>query len=215
MATGSARPGLDPARWSSLVSRIAPGLGADATFRVLRDAYGERHRAYHTAAHIADCLERFDEARDLCATPDEVEYALWLHDVVYATRSADSEARSADLADEWLAQGGASPEVRARVRAMILATVHGGDPPRGDAALMLDIDLSILGADEARFDAYEDNVRREFRWVPGPLFRSKRAELLEAFLARPRLFVTDDFHGRFEDAARANLRRSIDRLRRA
>lgn len=220
---------LDQEKWAQLVLRIAPALDASATYEALALAYDESHRAYHSARHIVDCLAQFEGARDLCARPNEAEFALWLHDVVYKTRGGDSELKSAELAAKWLREGGADAAVPKRVYHMILATQHGGPPATdgsggsssgeadadliADTELMLDVDLSILGRDEKAFDEYESNVRAEFRWVPGPMFRSKRAELLEQFLARPRLFATPRFFDRYEAQARANLARSIEMLR--
>ena len=42
-------------------------------------------------------------------------------------------------------------------------------------------------ADPARFDEYEDEIRAEYAWVPGPIFRSKRREVLRGFGARERI----------------------------
>ena len=72
--------------------------------------------------------------------------------------------------------------------------------------------LGILGAAPERFDEYEGQVREEYGWVPGFLFRSTRRRILDGFLARPRIYATDHLHERREESARANLRRSIERL---
>jgi predicted metal-dependent HD superfamily phosphohydrolase len=55
-------------------------------------------------------------------------------------------------------------------------------------------------------------VRDEYRHVPELLFRTKRRSVLQGFLARPRLYNTEAYVDRLEAQARANLRRSIDRL---
>jgi predicted metal-dependent HD superfamily phosphohydrolase len=77
----------------------------------------------------------------------------------------------------------------------------------------VDIDLSILGAEAERFDEYEVQVRQEYAWVPGPVFRHKRREILQGFLARPHIYATEWFQRRFEAVARNNLQRSVARLR--
>lgn len=199
-------------RLAALFDELGLSLDASACFSTLEAAYGEPHRAYHDASHIEDCLARLDEARELCERPAEVEFALWLHDVIHRTRGGDSEGESAEMAADWLTRGGAAADVVGRVRDMILATKHGPEVPAGDAAVMLDIDLSILGRDAEAFDRYDANVRREYRWVPGPLYRRKRREVLEGFLARPRIYVTERFFERYEAQARLNLARSIQEL---
>lgn len=77
---------------------------------------------------------------------------------------------------------------------------------------MTDIDLAILGAPQARFDEYEDQIRREYAWVPEADFRAGRARILESFLARPRIFQTRHFNARLEESARENMARSLARL---
>ena len=128
---------------------------------------------------------------------------------MYRSRGGDNETESADLAVLWLMRGGATVAVADRVRELILATEHGTDESAdGDVAIMLDIDLSILGADDERFAAYEDGVRHEYRWVPGPLYRKKRAEVLRGFLERTPLYRTEYFRERLETRAKQNLRRA-------
>ncbi len=201
-------------RWRSVVTAIGAAFDVRATFEDLQSAYSERHRAYHDVAHIDDCLARFDEVADECEHPLQVELALWFHDVIYASRRHDNEEASARAARSALAATSLTAESHDRIEALIMATVHNAPPRSPDAATLVDIDLSILGRDAARFDEYEDQVRREYRWVPGPIFRSKRAELLELFLARPRIYATETFYQRYEAMARKNLARSIARLRR-
>ena len=67
----------------------------------------------------------------------------------------------------------------------------------------------ILGAAEARFAEYEAQIRREYNWVPGWLFRRKRKAILREFLARAPLYGTACFHDRLEAQARRNLARAI------
>jgi predicted metal-dependent HD superfamily phosphohydrolase len=202
---------LDLSRWATLCDRL--GLGhAASRFAILSTAYAEPHRRYHDAAHIVECLAHLDDARHLAARPDEVELALWLHDVVYRPLRSGNEARSAKLAGWWLRAAVAPEEVVQRVQGLILCTTHREAPAGEDQALVQDIDLAILGAGPERFAEYERQIRQEYRWVPGKLFRRRRAELLRSFLARDALYGTAWFRERFETAARRNLEGALRRL---
>jgi predicted metal-dependent HD superfamily phosphohydrolase len=184
-----------------------------ATFSALVAAYGEKHRAYHTGQHIDYCLQQLDAAPGIAREPAEVELALWFHDAVYNPHSSDNEARSADWACTLLVRHNA-PAVRVeRVRAHIMATCHEAPATTPDSELVVDVDLSILGADEVTYGAFETNVRQEYRWVPSILFRRKRAEILESFLARPKIYSLEFFHTRYEEQARRNLTKAISALR--
>lgn len=181
-------------------------------FDALRAAYSEPHRAYHTAGHISACLGHLDEAADLADAPDEIEIALWFHDAIYKTRAQDNERRSAKWAADFLTSAGAPDDAVARVHGHIIATEHRAVPDEPDSALLVDIDLAILGSTPPVYRDFETNIRREYSWVPGLLFRRKRREVLESFLARPRIYATDRFRDRLEVAARSNLTAAISNL---
>lgn len=188
------------------------GLGAapdEALYRELMARYAEPHRAYHTARHLDECFARLDEAAALAGQIHEVGLALWFHDAIYEARKHDNEERSATWARTAALQAGVPDTVAGRVHDLILATKHDAAPVAGDAALVTDIDLAILAAPADRFDEYERQIRQEYSWVPGFLFRRKRREILEGFLARPHIYATGHFRERWEAPARANLERSL------
>ena len=61
------------------------------------------------------------------------------------------------------------------------------------------------------FDEYERQVRQEYAWVPGLLYRAKRRAVLQGFLDRERIFTSGAFDAD-EARARENLVRSLARL---
>ncbi|MFO0967748.1 MAG: hypothetical protein U0793_19475 [Gemmataceae bacterium] len=194
--------------WERLTGKPPP----DDLFVALADSYAAPERAYHNAAHILDCLGELDACRACAVHPDEIEIALWFHDAVYDSRRADNEERSAAWASSALTASGAAQERVERVVALVLATKHTEPPGSTDAALLVDIDLSILGREPDVFDRYDFGIRREYAWVPEQTYRRERGGILRRFLARPRLFATDFFQHRYEAPARANLERALKRL---
>jgi predicted metal-dependent HD superfamily phosphohydrolase len=203
---------LDQQRWLDLWSRLgAQGSGA-SIFAQLAAAYAEPERAYHTAEHIRDCLAELDLSRDLAQYPDEVEAALWFHDAVYRPGASDNEDQSAELARTALSVGAVPHEVADRTAALVLATRHAGVPNSPDEQLICDIDLSILGREPGIFDAFERQIRREYAWVPEPMYRRERSAVLSGFLRRRSIYQTNQFRHRYEALARANLERLIEKL---
>ena len=85
--------------------------------------------------------------------------------------------------------------------------------PGTDLALMIDIDLAILGNSWVRFSEYEQAIRGEYAWVPADVFCSKRATILEKFLVRDRIYSTEWFQRKHEQPARENLMKSIQNLK--
>lgn len=201
------------ARWGDLWQRLGAHSAPEPIFDELVRRYREPQRAYHTLDHIRDCLFQLDQVRDLAEHADEIEVALWCHDVIYDPHVADNELRSAAWAEKILREGDVSADVTARVQSLILATQHHTPPQRLDATLIVDIDLSSLGHTAAEFDRYHAAIRQEYRWVPEAPYCEARAKVLESFLARPAIYQTAWFHDRYEAQARQNLARAIRNLR--
>ena len=174
--------------------------------------YREPQRHYHTVQHLDECFERWPEVRAHAEHPAEVELALWFHDAIYDTHRPDNEALSAALALGAALGLGVAQESAQRISDLILCTRHAVEPEGADAEALIDVDLSILGAAPQRFDEYEVQVRQEYAWVPEQMFRQRRAEILEQFLARRQIFSTSIVRERYEARARANLARSLKAL---
>ena len=193
--------------------RAWSGAGARGDGQSWRDAllarYREPQRHYHTLQHLAECLALFDGAIGLARHPAAVELGLWFHDAIYDVKSSRNEEASADWAREVLLGAGVAAGFAERVHALVLATRHTAQPEDADEQLLVDIDLSILGATRERFDEYERQIRAEYAFVPGFLFNLKRRQILRSFLDRPRIYATGHFHARLEQAARVNLTRAL------
>jgi predicted metal-dependent HD superfamily phosphohydrolase len=197
------------ALWSALGAR---GPGRDA-FVGLCASYTKPHRAYHDPSHLGACFRLLDDpaVRALAEHPAEVEAALWFHDVVYDTHRTDNEEQSAAWATERLAGAGVAAPIVRRVAEHVLATAH-HEARSADAQLVVDVDLSILGADERTFLRFEAAIRREYAWVDGARYVAGRAAVLSRFLARPSVYRTALLRERFEERARANLAGALARL---
>ena len=193
-------------------ARSLEGLGAtvdpEPLYARLATAYREPHRRYHTLEHVAHALGWLDWSFSLAERPHEVALALWFHDVVYEPARADNEARSAHVAREELTRAGVASEVVERIAALILAT-RDHDAQRGDAALLVDIDLAILGASEEAFAEFERQVRDEYRAFDDRTYALGRARVLRRLASREPLFRTGFLAAELERRAQRNLAHAI------
>jgi predicted metal-dependent HD superfamily phosphohydrolase len=202
-------------RWNALCERTG-AFGkveeADLTFEMIHTLYTHPPRAYHNLDHIAQCLAVFDGVRMLAEDKDAVEFALWLHDSVFFPERPDNEARSADAAGTVAGLLGCRAEFADRVRTLIHATRHSEPPEPGDTALVADIDLSILAADDAAYDAYSRAIHDEFSFAGEQMFRDGRRAFLRRMLDRDRIFATRYFRKEMEGRARGNMERELGEM---
>ncbi|MGH9844101.1 MAG: HD domain-containing protein [Blastocatellia bacterium] len=200
--------------WMDLTGIYRAPQEASRIYEELTTLYASPDRAYHNLSHIDWLLE---EARGFQASLrhyDAVRMAIWFHDAIYETSRSDNEERSADLAERSLAALGAEAETATLVRAMIVATnAHTADKLPEDGRLFLDLDLSILGSDEAVYNKYARAIRKEYAWVPSLIYKRKRRKVLESLLDRKRIFFTDAVFEARESLARRNIGQELSKLR--
>ncbi len=202
---------LSAARWNDLAARLGIAQPLVA-FRWLEAHYQERARKYHTPHHINECLAVLERCSHAEAGNPLVEYALWFHDAIYNTFSKKNEERSALAAARVLDKSGRSAQDCAQVHALILATRHGQQPAEAPAQLMVDVDLSILGAEADRYAEFELQIRAEYWWVPTAMYRRQRGAILHSFMMRPSVYATHEFRERYERQARNNLAWGLEQL---
>jgi predicted metal-dependent HD superfamily phosphohydrolase len=198
----------------SWVNLLAPfgvtPAAAYPPFDRLVEAYSEPHRHYHTLEHVGEVLRVVGRLKG----GPVVQLAVWYHDAAYDPKAKDNEARSGDLAERELVALGLSAEVTKRVAGLVRSTAHfdGTTFVGPDFDTLHDADLAILGASEVRYARYAADVRKEYAWVPDADYRAGRREVLETFLARPRIYRTEALFAEGEEAARRNLAGEIAAL---
>jgi predicted metal-dependent HD superfamily phosphohydrolase len=178
----------------------------------LRVRYAEPHRHYHTWSHVLACLDARRRITD--ASLPEVDLALLFHDAVYELLAADNEARSGLLLVEEGRRAWMNEAVLQRARVLVQATKHDRAPAieSEEACIVLDADLSILGADRDAFDAYDRAIRREFASVDATSYAAGRGAVLRSFLERPSIYATRPAQRLWEASARRNLGDALARL---
>jgi predicted metal-dependent HD superfamily phosphohydrolase len=187
-------------------------------YRVLTRFYGQKHRHYHTLAHVDDCLREADAFQ--AAQPDflpaemwlAIELALWFHDVIHQPRADDNEERSADLFEAIASAAKVPGAFTASVRRLVLATKIDTPSPTTAEQVIIDCDLASLGYPPATFRRSAVAIRKEHNFVPNEEFAETRRGALLRLSRRPSIFRTDFMRHRYEPQARANLAAALARL---
>jgi predicted metal-dependent HD superfamily phosphohydrolase len=201
-------------RFEALWQRCArPDVLMDALpiCRDVIDRYAEPQRRYHTVEHLTHCLVEHDRASSQMSRPDPVEMALWFHDAIFEPGAADNERHSADI---FVAYGEHSLPTSfvEEVRALILLTTHRHKPDTEEGCFVVDIDLSSFGIPWDEFLRDSRRVRDERTDLGDEDYYRAQTGFLRSLLDRPRIFHTAFFHSLYEDTARANIARAMQRI---
>ena len=176
--------------------------------------YNESQRAYHSLQHIQQLFTQFEQIKHHLNEPHIIALALFYHDVIYAPTRADNELKSAEYAVEALRPYFSAAQCQ-YIYALIMMTANhklaecSNAQKNFDAAYLLDMDLSILGASWSEYEQYAQAVRQEYAHVSNIDYRVGRIAVLTELLAHPTLYLTDYYSTRLETQARQNIKREI------
>ncbi|MFD2247805.1 hypothetical protein [Pontibacter ruber] len=201
--------------WEALCSKYTSDLAiVRQLWEELAQAYTSTGRHYHTLEHLAYMLELAAEYNDDSQQHDLLLFAIFYHDVVYSSTRSDNEEKSAELSEKRLTKIGCLPsEDIVLVKEMILATKAHQLHSETIINLLLDLDLAILGAVKAQYDAYSQNVRKEYSIYPDLIYKPGRRKVLQHFLQQSHIYKTPAFQQQFEEQARQNLLRELESLK--
>ena len=223
-------------RWNTLLRRVSrtstststgsgtrtgTGGGTDPApyARDLLARWDEPQRRYHDRAHLRAVLDRVEElAPHVSGDPgfsrDAVLLAAWFHDAVYRPDRSENEERSARLAERALPEAGVPDALTAETARLVRLTVtHDPSPDDTNGAVLCDADLAVLAGSPEAYARYAADVREEYAFVPDPLFREGRANVLRQLLSHEHLFRTRYGRDNWEHTARRNLTTELELLR--
>ena len=201
---------------STMTSDISPKQ-IDRLWQDIVTRYGEPQRAYHTLNHIEQLLVQLENINHILSEPHITALALYYHDVIYDPTRSDNELQSAELATDALSSY-LSPEQCQQIYALIMMTANHqidtlvDSDKYNDAAYLLDMDLSILGAPWSAYEQYAKAIRQEYAHVADDNYRDGRTAVLQGLLAHPKLYLTDHYYNQLETQARNNIKRELTLL---
>ncbi len=199
------------------LSLWGPSRGNALVWGILKSAYAEPHRQFHTLRHVGECLQMAEQYAAIVGwseVPLELQLALWFHDVVYEPGAKDNERRSAHLFESLATGSNLRSEVIAEVVELILETKMLEARGVVLSSIMCDCDLWVLGSRPERYREYREQVRREHARYGDAEYRVGRSRFLCSVLAREHIFNNPLFEEAFGEQARLNLEFEMKSLRR-
>lgn len=203
-------------RWGAALDAAGAHRGDRfGAFADLVARHGEPGRHHHDFDHASEVV---DAVLALHSTGDDWAVAVlaaWYHDAVYDPTAARgmNEGASAVVASEMLGSLGVTLTALGSITRLIcLTATHVPSPTDRAGALLCDADLSVLGADDDRYDRYVAEVRAEYTHVDDASWIEGRRAVLRRFLDRPQIFHTAAGRERWEASSRANISRELASL---
>jgi predicted metal-dependent HD superfamily phosphohydrolase len=170
-------------------------------------------RPYHNWLHISDLLSLSEQHQSVFENKDDVLFAIFFHDVIYNTLKTDNEEKSAVFAQKYLSLMSFPKDRIDKIAAYIIATkTHQNPTQDSDLSYFLDFDLTILGSESSRYQAYTQQIRKEYSIYPDFMYKPGRKKVLVHFLEKPTIFKTEIFQELLEEKAKENLRWELDML---
>ncbi|GAB1538653.1 metal-dependent hydrolase [Scytonema sp. NUACC21] len=198
-------------RWESLLQQFdASNQIGDDIFIGIVQAYSNPNRYYHNLNHIEQVLDKITECSYIDCDLSTVKLAAWFHDVIYDTKSRNNEENSAEYAVLALSKLKIAIASITKVKSLILKTkTHQPFLDDIESQILIDADLSILGASEFKYMSYAQSIRREYSWVPDREYRQERKKVLQSFLQKEKIYSTEHMFLTLEEAARKNIKAEI------
>jgi predicted metal-dependent HD superfamily phosphohydrolase len=149
----------------------------------------------------------FDKVRAKLQHPELVEFAIFLHDIIYVIGRKDNELKSAKVAKEWLRIMGADAlTIRRVVRLITVATKHPKSPKArltSDEKYMSDFDLYGFSLSWDTVLGQTRDVRREFSKFSDDDFRKGNGDFIMSMMRQP-VYQTEHYK-QYEKYAKDNM----------
>jgi len=169
-------------------------------YEEIRRYHSHKERYYHNLSHLCSLYELL-EPIDLSPLS---QFSIFYHDIIYTPQQQNNEQKSAALAQKRLQVLGVPKEIIQDVYKLIIAT-KSHDTLELRYHPFLDADIGILGAKLEHYQNYAKAIRQEYSLYDDKSYQAGRQKVLQHFLDKPHLYLTEYFQQTYEEQARSNL----------
>ncbi len=199
--------------WDELILRYTSNTKLiEEAWTEIKTNYSGKKRYYHNLTHIKYILGHAIQYQKQINDFDTLLFSIFYHDLIYRVSRKDNEYKSAQVARNRLIQFGATNVKAIQCQDQIRATKDHKKSLDDDTNYLLDFDLAILGDHPEQYQAYTQNIRKEYSLYPRFLYNKGRKKVLQHFLAMDRIFKTEAFHEKYGEQARENMTWELEKL---
>lgn len=174
--------------------------------------YSANNRHYHNLTHLQNLISELELVKSKIESWNTILFSVFYHDIIYNPVKSDNEENSALFASKTLKTLSVSEEIIESCLEQILATKSHKTSLNQDTNFFTDANISILGKEWGVYELYAKNVRKEYSIFPDLIYKPGRKKVLNHFLEMERIFKTDQFFQRYENQAKSNLKKELDKL---
>ncbi|WP_290698999.1 hypothetical protein [Lacinutrix sp.] len=200
--------------WYNLASKYCNATLAETLWIEIHNNYTNKTRHYHNLSHIYNMLIQAEDLKPEIQDLEALQFSIWYHDIIYKSSKKDNEEKSALFAEKRLKTINFDENRIKIIKKLIVSTKkHELVLNKNlDNTYLLDLDLSVLGADWETYQKYIQNIRKEYKIYPDFMYKPGRKKVLLHFLERETLYFTETYRNKYEVQARKNLTKEIELL---
>jgi predicted metal-dependent HD superfamily phosphohydrolase len=175
--------------------------------------YTAKGRHYHDINHIYGMCDLWVQYQDKMLRPKFILFAIIYHDIIYKVTKSDNEEESAEYFHTLALKSHFSlkPNEIVYIKDLIKYTKHDcffDLRLHKDAQFLLDFDLYGLSSPEETYNQNSLNIRKEYKLYSNFLYNKGRADFLQKFLKKEKIYLTEEFSV-LEENARKNMANEI------
>jgi predicted metal-dependent HD superfamily phosphohydrolase len=181
-----------------------------SNWKHIQDSYSQKNRHYHNLNHLQNMFEDLKLVDEQIINKDALFFSIYYHDIIYKATKKDNEYQSALVLKRAL-EGSTFEDLDYCMEQIELTKSHELSDDK-DTNILLDLDLGILGKDWESYLSYTKQIRQEYKIYPNFLYKKGRRKVLVHFLELESIFKTTFFKEKYEQQARANLKKELSIL---
>ncbi|XP_039276905.1 uncharacterized protein LOC120348811 [Nilaparvata lugens] len=187
-------------------------------------AYSEESRKFHNINYLAIKLENFETIKCKLKNRNAVGIAIFFHHFEYDPKMVDCFKKNLEHFDIFANDCAIKSEselYKSVVSLLESVDTHSTDEHKTggvfgaeDGHYFLDLDMAVLGGDSEYYATeYATNIQAEYDFLPEPMYKGLRLKVLQSFLQIPNIFATKEFREKYEEQARANIQKEVEKLK--
>ncbi len=176
----------------------------------LEKQYNDENRCFYNLTHVTHQLKLLEAYHYMIKDEEVVFFAIWFRHISNDTWRTNNEERSAFVARLKLSESHVPNPIIQKVVQYISGCKNYSAPLENDEAVFQDLDLAVFGMDSSVYEIYSDQIRKEWRRLPGFILNRRRKEFLNLLLDRETIYNTEKFQSLYELQARRNIKFELE-----